>query len=140
MRLFLVAWAVVCVASVPLVGGRLAHLSDVKIHAVLLLFCGLALQVVITVAVPDGPAWVDPSVHVLSYLLVLAFLVRNIALPAIWIVALGGFLNFVVIVANGGVMPATSRALAALGAKSHPGSFVNSGAVSDPKLAFLGDG
>ena len=70
---------------------------------------------VITVVVPDGPDWLNPSVHVLSYLLVLAFLVRNIALPAMWIVALGGLLNFVVIVANGGVMPATSSALAAVG-------------------------
>ena len=114
LMMFLVAWAVICVVTVPLAGGRLAHLSDFKIRATLLLFAGLALQVVITVVVPDGPDWLQPSVHVLSYLLVLAFLVRNLVLPAMWIVALGGLLNFVVIVANGGVMPATSRALAAV--------------------------
>lgn len=137
--MFLVAWAVICVVTVPLAGGRLAHLSDFKIRATLLLFAGLALQVVITVVVPDGPDWLQPSVHVLSYLLVLAFLVRNLALPAMWIVALGGLLNFVVIVANGGVMPATSRALAAVGEKSDSGTFVNSGVISHPNLAFLGD-
>jgi len=136
---FLVAWAVICVVTVPLAGGRLAHLSDLKIRASAFLFCGLALQVVITVVVPDGPHWLHPSVHVLSYLLVLVFLVRNFALPATWIIALGGLLNFVVIVANVGVMPATSRALSAIGEKSDSGSFVNSGAISDPKLAFLGD-
>ena len=137
--MFLVAWAVICVLTVPLAGGRLAHLSDFKIRSTLLLFGGLALQVVITVVVPDGPDWLHPSAHVLSYLLVIAFLVRNFALPAMWIVALGGLLNFVVIVANGGVMPATSRALSAVGAKSNSGRFVNSGAISDPNLAFLGD-
>ena len=56
-----------------------------------------------------------------------------------WIVALGGLLNFVVIVANGGVMPATSSALAAVGETSESGTFVNSGVLSHPNLAFLGD-
>jgi hypothetical protein len=78
-------------------------------------------------------------VHVLSYLLVLVFLVRNFALPAMWVIACGGLLNFVVIVANGGVMPATSRALTAIGEKPDAGSFVNSGAISHANLAFLGD-
>lgn len=137
--MFLVAWAVICIATVPLAGGRLARLSSFKIRSTLLLLCGLALQVVITVVVPDGPDWLNPSVHVLSYLLVLAFLVRNIAVPAMWIVALGGLLNFVVIVANGGVMPATSSALAAVGETSESGAFVNSGVLSHPNLAFLGD-
>ena len=43
------------------------------------------------------------------------------------------------ITVNGGVMPADPDALAAAGKTVEAGEFINSTAVSDPKLAFLGD-
>jgi hypothetical protein len=49
---------------------------------------------------------------------------------------LGGALNFIAIAANGGVMPADPEL-----ARHFAGSeeFVNSGAMADPNLLFLGD-
>ncbi len=49
---------------------------------------------------------------------------------------LGGLLNFIAIIANGGVMPADpDLALHVAGADG----FVNAGAVENPRLLFLGD-
>jgi hypothetical protein len=57
----------------------------------------------------------------------------------VWLVAVGGALNFVAIAANGGVMPADPHALAAAGLPLDPGEFTNSGAVAHPHVQFLGD-
>ena len=51
----------------------------------------------------------------------------------------GGALNLIAIVANGGVMPADPDALAAAGVEQRAGEFANSTAVAHPHLAFLGD-
>src|SRR5581483_5559131 len=50
----------------------------------------------------------------------------------------GGLANFVAIIANGGVMPASRRALEIAG-HAHVHGFANSTAVAHPKLLFLGD-
>ena len=51
---------------------------------------------------------------------------------------LGGLLNFVAIAANGGVMPADPE-LALHVAREAGEGFVNSGAIANPHLLFLGD-
>ncbi len=53
--------------------------------------------------------------------------------------ALGGALNFLCISVNGGVMPADPDALRAIGRSPASDEFINSTALADPKLAFLGD-
>ena len=60
-------------------------------------------------------------------------------MPFLWLIALGGVLTLAAIAANGGVMPADPDALAAAGKTVEAGEFINSKAVTDPKLGFLGD-
>ena len=55
-----------------------------------------------------------PSLYVVSTTLVLMALVVNLRQPGFWLITLGALANFAVIVANGGQMPASPEALAAL--------------------------
>jgi Family of unknown function (DUF5317) len=129
-----------CLASVPLAGGRLGVLADLRFRASWLLVVAIAVQVLIVSIIPgDGSPAVHNAVHIATYLLVGAFVVANRRVPWVWLIALGGALNFAAITANGGVMPADPDAVVAAGLVVEPGEFVNSGAVADPHLAFLGD-
>jgi len=65
--------------------------------------------------VPSGDPTVHRVVHLLTYGLAAAFVLRNLDLRFVWVVALGGLLNFVAIAANGGVMPASRDALETAG-------------------------
>ncbi len=67
------------------------------------------------------------------------FVLSNRRIPGLWLIAVGGGMNFVPIIANAGVMPASPEAIAAAGLLETPGRFSNSAVVADPKLAFLGD-
>ena len=58
-------------------------------------------------------------------------------MPGVPLVALGGLLNFVAIAANGGVMPADPDL--ALHVAREAGGFVNSGALENARLSWLGD-
>jgi hypothetical protein len=130
----------VCLASVPLAGGRLSVLADLRFRAAWLLVVAIAVQILIVSIVPgQGSPALHNGVHIATYLLVGAFVVANRHVPWVWLVALGGVLNFAAIAANGGVMPADPDAVAAAGLAVDPGEFVNSGVVADPHLAFLGD-
>jgi hypothetical protein len=130
---------VLCLASVPLARGRLAALAELSFRARGLLLAAIAAQVLIVSVVPEGSATVHQAVHLATYVAVAGFVVANRRIPWVWLVALGGALNFVAIAANGGVMPADPHALASAGLQDEPGAFTNSGAVAHPHLHFLGD-
>ncbi len=127
------------VASVPLAGGHLLALADIRLRATWLLMTAIGGQILIVSVLPGGSETLHDAVHVGSYLLVGLWVVVNRRLPWIWLVALGGVLNFVAITANGGVMPADPHALAAAGLVLNPGEFTNSAAIAHPHLLFLGD-
>ena len=81
-----------------------------------------------------------PPLYVASTLAVLATLLRNLERPWFPIIALGAGLNLLVIVANGGVMPADPAALAAAGLLDRSGAaFSNTAAMPHAAFAFLGD-
>ena len=63
----------------------------------------------------------------------------NLRLRGMWVVGLGGLLNFIAIAANGGVMPASSSALRDAGRRVTSSSFENSTTVRGARLSFLGD-
>ena len=128
-----------CVATVPLAGGRISALSDLRFRAAGVLVAAILGQVVIVSVFPQGSATFHNAVHIATYLAVAVFVVRNRSIPWIWLVALGGASNFAAIAANGGVMPASPRALEKAGFALDPSGFTNSGAVSHPHLQFLGD-
>jgi hypothetical protein len=127
------------IGSVPLAGGRLAALEQVRLRQPWLIPTALAVQVYITTIALNGSRGVHVAAHLGSYLLAGAFVVANRELPFIWVVALGGALNLLVIAANGGVMPADADALQRAGWPSVSDQFENSIALARPRLLFLGD-
>ena len=125
--------------SVPAAGGRLGALSEVELRSVWLVFLAFAVQVLIVTVVPAGDTILHRILHLSTYGLAAAFVLRNLELRFVWVVALGGVLNFIAIAANGGVMPASRGALDVAGLSVQSGSFANSDVVEGAHVAFLGD-
>lgn len=137
--MILVAGAILLIASVPLLGGRLGRLETVRFRRGWLLVTALVIQVAVLQVLHDSVAVLAAAVlHVVSYALALAFVWANRSIPGLWLVSIGGAANFAVIAANGGVMPASPAAAAAAG-RAVTTSFENSAVVDEPRLAFLGD-
>lgn len=136
--MLLVVCFVLGLLSVPLLGGRLSKLATFTPAYSWAVLLALALQVGIISVFPGAGSQYD-ILHVVSYALLVAFLLRNRKLPGLWIVGIGTTMNFLVISANGGVMPATEKALRIAGRVVDPSLFANSAAVAHPKLAFFGD-
>jgi hypothetical protein len=135
LLLFVVA---ACFVTVPLTGGRLMQLADLSFRAVWAALVAIAIQVAIIDVLPGGDRGLHIALHVSSYALAGYFLVRNRHVPGLWLISLGGAMNFAAIAANGGVMPAAAAALRRAGIDPSSG-FANSAAVAHPKLLFLGD-
>jgi hypothetical protein len=125
--------------TVPLAGGRLGALADVRFRAPGLALAAIATQVLVVSVVPQGDGVAHHVAHLASYGLIGAFLWANRRVPYLWLAAIGGALNVVAIAANGGVMPADPGALAAAGVRQEAGEFANSTALAHPHLSFLGD-
>jgi hypothetical protein len=128
-----------CLLSVPLARGRLSSLGDIRLRKPGLAGAAIFVQVVIISILPGSLGDANAPLHVVSYVLLGAFAWANRRVAGVPIVAAGGLLNFIAITVNGGVMPADPDALAAAGIDAKADEFVNSGAVTHPKLAFLGD-
>jgi hypothetical protein len=125
--------------AVPLTGGRLGALAEVRLRAPALAIAAIALQVLVISVLPStAPAWVGRSGHLASYALLAAFAWANRRVPGVALMAAGGALNALAIAVNGGVMPAAPGALAAAGIPA-PHGFENSAALAHPHLIALGD-
>ena len=129
----------VVVLTVPLAGGKLSRLEGLRIRWIALAALAFAIQLVIVVVAPEGDTVLHRIVHIATYALAGACLLRNLDLRFLWVVALGGLLNFIAIAANGGVMPASRGALETAGLDLQSGEFANSDFVEDARVAFLGD-
>jgi hypothetical protein len=125
--------------SVPLTGGRLSRVADVRLRASWALFAALGIQVVILEVLPGGVRGLHAGAHVVSYLLAAYFVVVNLRVPGMVLMGLGGALNAAAIFANGGVMPASPAALRTAGIPLTHDGFVNSAAAPGAHLRFLGD-
>jgi hypothetical protein len=135
--MLLVITALALVASVPLAGGRLGALAEIRPRAVWAVLLAAAIQVAIT-QMAGGSHELHVVLHVLSYVLDGYFLFANRRLAGVPLVAVGAALNVLAIGTNGGVMPANAAALKISGIASRPG-FDNSAVLAHPHLAFLGD-
>ena len=97
-------------------GGRLGRLKNLDLRAPAVFIAAAAVQIGILVLGASGVSaavLLGGPVHILTYLLLLVGLWLNRHLWGVRIAALGVFLNFLVIAANGGSMP-VDRALAAV--------------------------
>jgi Family of unknown function (DUF5317) len=129
----------VAIASVPLTGGRLGALADIRLRHTWAILTALAAQIVITTIAPDGSASLHAGLHVATYAVAAIFVVTNRHVPGLRLLALGAGLNLLVIAVNAGVMPADPDALERAGLPVVSGEFENSTVLEDPRLPALGD-
>ena len=109
-----------------LLGGRLDRLGDVRFRWGWLAIVGLAVQIVLfSGPVADVVGDLGPPIYVASTAAVLIAVIRNWRIPGLALVAVGAASNLAAIAANGGVMPASPDAVAALGTAAGSG-FSNS--------------
>jgi hypothetical protein len=123
-----------------LVGGRPANLGRVRLRWGGVALAGLAIQLLLfSPPVTERVGDLGPPIYIGSTLMVLAFVLRNVAdLPGLAVVALGAASNMAAILANGGFMPASPDALALAG-KVGPGGYSNSVELASPALQPLVD-
>jgi hypothetical protein len=141
--MLLVYSVVIGIAAGLLTRGRLGPLASVHIRLWPVALGGLAFQVLIfSSPLAASVGRLGPSLYVLSTGLVLMALIVNLRQPGFWLIIVGAMFNFAAIVANGGLMPASPEAVAALrGVAVLPSTdFTNSAIASGATaLAFLGD-
>jgi hypothetical protein len=121
-----------------LAGGRVGALSELRLRLAWLAVVGYVAQGVLfapRIGAHLG-GWA-PGLYVLTTLLVLVAILANRRLRGMPIVALGAGLNLLVIVANGGFMPADRAAYAQLGMTIE--GYANTRFIADPVLGVLGD-
>ncbi|HVI35405.1 MAG TPA: MFS transporter [Gaiellales bacterium] len=123
-----VAWAL---------GANPARLGDVCFRGSGLVFAALAIQIAIYTSLnAHVPAAWDAPLHVLSYLLLICFLLLNVRVPAFWLVGFGLLSNVAVIFSNGGRMPVSGQAWQAAGKSL---SAFNGQGISDNNVLATSD-
>lgn len=107
-------WAVILGLLIGFIRrGSLANLARLKLRGLWLILAALVIQLLIFPLDPREPIIKagTPYLHLLSYLCLLAFIGLNWRYFEILIMGVGLALNFLVIAANGGYMPASAKAL-----------------------------
>ena len=137
--MFLALVAVALVVSVPLFGGRLAKLAELRFRGVPLLWAALGVQILVISVWTSPHRVLAAALHIATYVLAAVFLWWNRRIVGVPLVALGAALNGVAIAANGGTLPASGAAIDGSGIWTGEDHFANSGMLEDPRLAFLGD-
>jgi hypothetical protein len=136
--MLLVVVALLCLAAVPATGGDLRRLGNLKVRLGPAAAAALVIQIIITEVWTSGSSGIHGALQIASYGLGGAFVVSNLSIPGMPVMALGGALNLAAIAFNGGVMPASRWAVARSGLTLGQG-FANSAPVAHPHLLWLGD-
>jgi hypothetical protein len=136
--MILVILAAACLITVPLSGGHLGRLAELRLRCLWLAPLALALQVLIVTIAPDGNRSLHSAVHIGTYVLIGIFLFANLRLPGLRVIAAGALANAIAIVTNGGIMPASATAARIAGLTERAG-FNNSAELAHPHLQWLGD-
>jgi fermentation-respiration switch protein FrsA (DUF1100 family) len=134
----LIVLAGLCLLSVPLAGGRLHRITELRLRALWLGPLALAIQLTVTTVAPGGNHTLHAAIHIATYVMIGVFLWANRRLPGIPVISAGTFMNGVTIVLNGGVMPASATAQRLAGLHLD-GGFNNSAQLAHPLLLWLGD-
>ena len=122
-----------------LTGGSAARLGDLRVRWAPLIALGMAGQVLLfSSPLGDALGPAAPVVYVASNVAVLVAVWRNLAIPGLPLVLIGGAANLVAIVANRGFMPVSPEALVAIGRAPHDG-YSNSRLVDEVVLGPLTD-
>ena len=135
----LIAVMLLALITVPFAGGRLVRIADISVRWGWAILIAIGLQIYVISFLPDRFGELPEWLHVMSYFFAALFILANIRIPGMVLIAVGGLCNLVAILANDGVMPASESALRTAGIVQEAEGFANSAAVEDPKLLFLGD-
>lgn len=131
-----------------LFGGRLSNLERLPLRWLPLVFISLLIQVLIFPLFTNAAIlpFAEVPLHVLSYILLVIWIVANIRIVPIVLLGLGAACNFLVLIANGGLMPASTNAVLKSGLPflaerlTQDGAYANLILMSESsKLNFLGD-
>ncbi len=143
--MFLLGFLVIGLLIGILSGGRIRNLQNYKLALPSLPLAALSLQILLfSEPLPTArwPLAVKAALHVSSYLLLLVFLALNLKKPGFAVIGIGLILNFAVITANGGFMPANPKALSMAGFDPADGerrTVRNTRIADKPRLELLGD-
>jgi hypothetical protein len=120
-------------------GGSLLRLGDLRFRWAPLIALGMAGQLLLfstSLGAVLGDA--APAAYVASNVVVLVAVWRNLAIPGLPLVLIGGAANLITIVANGGYMPVSPEAIVAMGRLPKEG-YSNSRLVDGVVLGPLTD-
>ena len=137
--MILIVIAALCLVTVPLTGGSLGRLADLRLRWLWIAPVALAVQVAIITIAPGGNRIIHAAVHIGTYVLIGLFLWRNRHIAGAPVLGLGVLANTVAIIGNSGVMPASATAQRLAGLHETAGGFHNSAALLHPHLLWLGD-
>jgi predicted MFS family arabinose efflux permease len=143
--MFLGAAVLIALVAARALGARLTRLASVRFRGTFLVFASLATQLIIFTRLSDlVPGRLQSGVHVVTYLLLITFLLVNIHYRALWICALGLAANTTAIVANGGRMPISLSAWTGSGRRAASitaHGFYNNNVLagSHAQFSWLGD-
>jgi Family of unknown function (DUF5317) len=136
--MLLIVLAALCVITVPITGGHLARLSAIRLRWLWTAPAALALQVLIITIAPHGDMTLHAVIHIGTYVLAGAFLWGNRKIAGVPLIGIGMLANATAILANQGVMPASTSAQHLAGLTTG-GGFHNSAPLAHPHLLWLGD-
>ena len=129
-------------------GGRISNLTHIKIRRPWLIFLSVLVEYILIYLMRNTSRITQPLACLflfLQYLLLFLFLWENRMLSYIWLIGMGSFLNFLVILVNKGSMP-LSKAAMTVDANSRNMQYLANGKYltyhilnSNSKLWLLGD-
>ena len=122
-----------------LLRGRLSGIASLQLRAGVVMVAGLWAQVLLfSTPIGNSLGSAAPAAYVTSTFAVLVAILVNLHIPGLSFVAAGAASNLLVIVANGGSMPASAAAYAEQG-RTLGDTYTNTALLHEPALGFLGD-
>jgi hypothetical protein len=131
--------AIVALMVIACTGGSVRRLADVRVRYVWALWGAFITQLLIITVIPNFNTVLFEAIHIATYVVGAVCFWVNRRLPGAWFIAAGGALNGIVIMLNGGKLPASESALRMAGRTVSTDHFDNSTPVADPVLPWLGD-
>src|SRR3712207_7677510 len=98
----LVFFGLFAIATVPMAGGNLWRLADVQLRGQWLVGVALAAQILFITILPGHFAGIHAPAHLATYGLAAAFVWVNRAIPGVWLMGIGGGVDFSALAAHGG--------------------------------------
>jgi uncharacterized membrane protein YjdF len=128
--------------------GKFSNMKDAEIHKWYLIVMSFLLEFFTVFLSSKGYQFVSNNIfviHFVSYCLLFVGIYFNISKLSFKLIMLGTFLNFIVIILNGGQMPVSQEAMISAGLAGDLNALINGEIIThaviakDTVLKFLGD-